>query len=285
VTAPYIVPDGAAGDFCWPRRHDVLGVGVSATRYDEAADFILRAAKQRMPALVDHLSLHGLALARRDPSFRAALEAFDLVAPDGQPVRWALNRLHGAGLTDRVYGPALMERLCELAARERLGIYLYGGQPQVSGRLRRMLLKRHPRLRVVGCESPPYRPLSPDEDAAVVDRINSSGAGIVFLGLGCPKQEYFARAHQGRIHAVQICVGAAFDFLAGAKPMAPPWMQARGLEWCFRLASEPRRLWRRYLVSTPGLAARLALSFLRPGRSAGIADVNNLLGSYEGGPE
>jgi N-acetylglucosaminyldiphosphoundecaprenol N-acetyl-beta-D-mannosaminyltransferase len=265
-------PDAAG--LRWPIRLDVLGVRVSAAGYSEAAEVILRAAKQRTPALVDHLSLHGLSLAQRDPAFREMLEAFDLVGPDGQPVRWALNRLYGAGLADRLYGPELMDRLCALAARERLGIYLYGGHPEVSGRLRRKLLEHHPRLRIVGCESPPFGELS-EVDAALVDRINSSGAGIVFLGLGCPKQERFAHAYRGRIRAVQICVGAAFDFLACEKPMAPSWMQARGLEWLFRLGSEPRRLWKRYLVSTPGVAARLALQLARPGTSATIAASNN----------
>jgi N-acetylglucosaminyldiphosphoundecaprenol N-acetyl-beta-D-mannosaminyltransferase len=142
-----------------------------------------------------------------------------------------------------------MERLCARAARERIGVYLYGGRPEVLALLRERLLERHPELRIVGGESPPFRALSTAEDVAVVERIERSGAGLVFIGLGCPKQELFAAVHAHRISAVQVCVGAAFDFLAGAKPMAPRWMQAHGLEWLFRLASEPRRLWRRYLVA------------------------------------
>jgi exopolysaccharide biosynthesis WecB/TagA/CpsF family protein len=266
----------AVAELCWPARHDVLGVRVSASDYTEAAQIILRAARQRVPALVDHLSLHGLSLAQSDPAFREALDAFDLVAPDGQPVRWALNRLHGADLPDRLYGPELMERLCALAVPERVGVYLYGGRPEVAGRLRRKLLERHPGLRIVGCESPPFRASGSVVDVALVDRINSSGAGIVFLGLGCPKQERFAHTYRGRIRAVQICVGAAFDFLANTKPTAPRWMQARGLEWLFRLGSEPRRLWKRYLVETPGVAARLALQLARPGRNTVLGGTDPL---------
>lgn len=249
----------------WPPRHTLFSVPVSASSCAEAERCILAAARERRPALVDHLSVHGLAEARRDPSFRAALERFDLVAPDGQPVRWALNLLFGTGLRERVYGPALMSRLCARAAEERIGVYLYGGHPEVLTRLHVRLLDRHPGLRIVGAEAPPFRALTPEEDAAVVERIERSAAGLVFIGLGCPKQELFAAAHAGRIHAVQLCVGAAFDFLAGAKPTAPRWMQDRGLEWLFRLASEPRRLWRRYLVANSLFLAQLGAELARRG--------------------
>jgi exopolysaccharide biosynthesis WecB/TagA/CpsF family protein len=247
----------------WPVRHPLFGVPVSASSCAEAERAVLAAARERRPALVDHLSVHGLAEAQSDPRFREALERFDLVAPDGQPVRWALNLLFGTKLRDRVYGPALMERLCARAASEQIGVYLYGGLPEVLPRLRARLLERHPGLRIVGAESPPFRPLTAEEDAMTVERIERSGAGLVFIGLGCPKQELFAAGHAGRIRAVQLCVGAAFDFLAGTKPMAPRWMQDRGLEWLFRLATEPRRLWRRYLRANSIFAARLGLELVR----------------------
>ena len=249
----------------WPLRHTLFGVPVSASSYADAERSVLAAARERRPALVDHLSVHGLAEAQSDPRFRGALERFDLVAPDGQPVRWALNLLFGATLRDRVYGPALMERLCECAANEQIGVYLYGGRPEVLSRLRERLLERHPGLQIVGAESPPFRPLTVEEDAMMVERIERSGAGLVFIGLGCPKQELFAAGHLDRIHAVQLCVGAAFDFLAGAKPMAPRWMQERGLEWLFRLASEPRRLWRRYLRANSIFLVLLARELIRRG--------------------
>jgi len=233
----------------WPRKHLLLGVFVSETTYEEAADRILAAARAGVPATVDHMSVHGLVLAGQDASFREVLNDLDIVAPDGQPVRWALNRLCRTRLLGRVYGPELMLRLCQRAAGEGIGIYLYGGEPDTLARLRTNLVARYPGLHIVGSEAPPFRPLTPEEESAAVERINGSGAGLVFIGLGCPKQEIFAHRHRRSIRAVQLCVGAAFDFHARRKKMAPRWMQERGLEWAFRLLSEPRRLARRYLVS------------------------------------
>jgi N-acetylglucosaminyldiphosphoundecaprenol N-acetyl-beta-D-mannosaminyltransferase len=264
----------SAAGFAWPQKHDVLGVQVSATDYDDALTRIIRAAKLGLRATVDHLSLHGLTPFGGDPTLRSRINSFDLVVPDGQPVRWALNRLHGTELRDRVYGPELMGRLCARAAEEGIPIYLYGAAPATLAHLAARLVERYPGLRIAGSESPPFRPLSPEEAHAAVDRINRSGARLVFLGIGCPKQEAFAYEHRHEIAAVQLCVGAAFDFLAGEKRMAPRWMQDRGLEWLFRLVSEPRRLWRRYLVAGATLVVRIARELTRSAaerRSVAIA--------------
>ncbi len=209
----------------------------------------MQAAKEQRPLLVDHMPVHGLIEACQDSSLNEKIRHFDIVAPDGQPVRWALNRFYGSGLSDRVYGPELMLRLCRQAERERVGVYLYGSQQAVLEQLQDNLLRQFPKLRIVGAESPPFRPLTAEEDQAAVERINDSGAGLIFLGLGCPKQEHFAYDHRERINGVQLCVGAAFDFHAGCKKMAPKWMQRNGLEWAFRLMTEPRRLWKRYLLT------------------------------------
>jgi exopolysaccharide biosynthesis WecB/TagA/CpsF family protein len=177
-------------------------------------------------------------------------------------VRWALNYFHAANLTDRVYGPELTFRLCRAAGDAGVSVYLYGSQPNVLAALQDKLLATFPKLKIVGAEAPPFRPLTAEEDAAVVERINSSGAGIVLLGLGAPKQEIFAYEHRQSIAAVQLCVGAAFDLHAGTRKMAPAWMQRNGLEWLFRLCQEPGRLWKRYLVRNArfvGLFAREAL--------------------------
>jgi exopolysaccharide biosynthesis WecB/TagA/CpsF family protein len=139
--------------------------------------------------------------------------------------------------------------VCDQAAVNEIGVYLYGSYPNVVENLRDNLIARFPKLRIVGCEPSVFRQLTKREDEALVDRIDRSGAGIVFLGLGCPLQEIFAYAHRGRIPAVQICVGAAFDFHAGNKKMAPVWMQQYSLEWVFRLTQEPRRLWPRYIIT------------------------------------
>jgi exopolysaccharide biosynthesis WecB/TagA/CpsF family protein len=255
----------------WPRKLRVLGIAVSATTYDEVADAIMAAARERRPAVVTAAAVHAVVTAARDPALREQLNRFDAVLPDGQPVRWALNALHRAGLSDRVYGPELMLRLCRRAAEDGTAVYLYGSAPDVVERLRQRLSRRFPSLRVAGCESPPFRALTPGEDRGAVERIERSGAGLVFIGLGCPRQEEFAAAHRGRIRAVLVCVGAAFDFHSGNKRMAPAWMQRHGLEWAFRLASEPRRLWRRYLVTNTVFLSRLALELLRARVTGGVS--------------
>lgn len=232
----------------WPARHDLFGVRVSGTWYDELVERVLAGAEAGEPALIDFLSAHGLTTAARDPAYRDRLNAFDVLAPDGQPVRWALNRFHNSALTDRVYGPELMRRLCLAAADRGLPIYLFGSSPKVIEKLAGRLRQWSPRIQIVGAESPPYRPLTAEEDAQVVRRINQSGARLLFIGISSPKQEIFAHEHRHQIGCIQLCVGAAFDFHAGIKKMAPPWMQKRGLEWLFRLTQEPARLWKRYLV-------------------------------------
>ncbi len=266
-SAPAGRPGGSPVD--WPPKVDVFGVGVSVTDYAAATDVILRAAAQRIPAVVTCHAVHAVVTASGDPSLRDKVNRFEVVTPDGQPVRWAMNLLHGTRLTDRVYGPELMLRLCRGAAAAGVPIYLYGGNPAVAERLRANLLDQCPGLRIAGYEAPPFRPLTPEEDRAVVERINGSGAGLMFVGLGCPKQDVFASEHRDAIRAVQVCVGAAFDFHAGVKPMAPVWMQRRGLEWLYRLLSEPRRLWRRYLVTNSIFVAKLTAALCRGRRRGG----------------
>lgn len=247
----------------WPPKLPVLGIGVSATTYDGAVDAIVAAAREGRGGLVDAAAVHAVVSAARDPALGAALNLFDLVAPDGQPVRWALNLLHRTRLRDRVYGPELMLRVCRRAAAEGLGVYLYGSTGAVLERLAGNLGARFPGLRVAGWAAPPFRALTAEEDRDVVEAIRRSGARIVFVGLGCPRQERFAFAHRASIPAVQVCVGAAFDFHSGNKRMAPAWMQRHGLEWVFRLASEPRRLWRRYGVTNSLFLVLLSRQLVR----------------------
>lgn len=242
----------------WPAKLDLLGVGISPTTYDEAVHLILHAAEQSRPAVVACQAVHAVVTAGRDSELRRRVNSFELVTPDGQPVRWAVNWLYRAGLAERVYGPELMLRVCSEAAAREVPIYLYGGTPEVLARLRRRLVRTCHGLRIAGSESPPFRPLTEAEDRQVVERIHASGARLVFIGLGCPKQDHFAYEHRERLEAVQLCVGAAFDFHAGIKPMAPPWMQRHGLEWLFRLCCEPRRLARRYLVTNTLFVVKLA---------------------------
>ncbi|MEM8739029.1 MAG: WecB/TagA/CpsF family glycosyltransferase [Planctomycetota bacterium] len=237
---------GADGELS---KCDLFGVGVTAAGPDAVVDRVMDWAHDRRSAVVDFMPVHGLIVAVRDAEHRARMNGFDLVACDGQPIRWSLNRFYDAGLAERVYGPTTMLRVCERCAAEGVGVYLYGGRPEVLETLVARLCERLPGLKIVGAESPPFRPLTEEEDGKAVRRINASGAGVVFLGLGCPRQEVFAAEHRGRIRGVQLCVGAAFDFHAGAVKQAPAWMQRRGLEWLYRLTREPGRLWKRYLVT------------------------------------
>jgi exopolysaccharide biosynthesis WecB/TagA/CpsF family protein len=186
----------------------------------------------------------------------------DLVGADGQPVRWALNLLHRARLQERVYGPELMRRLCARAAAEHLPVYLYGSWPETIDALRRALARDHPRLVVAGAEPGRYEPLDAGAQDELAQRIRASGARIVFVGLGCPRQERFVWAMRDRIGVPLVAVGAAFDFNAGLRREAPAWMMRVGLQWLHRLGSDPRRLWRRYAVYNPlyvlGVAAQAA---------------------------
>ena len=242
----------------WPTKVDLFGIGVSPTNYQEAVEATINAANRGSAGVVSCHAVHAVVTASTDADLKDMVNTFEMITPDGQPVRWALNLLHRASLRDRVYGPELTLRLCERAATEGVSVYLYGGSPDVIEKLQVRLRQDFPGLQIAGYESPPFRALSPAEDAEMVERINASGAGLVFIGLGCPKQDVFAYEHRDKIRAVQICVGAAFDFHAGVKPMAPAWMQRNGLEWLYRLLREPGRLWRRYLVTNTIFVVMLA---------------------------
>ena len=245
-------------DVRFPQRYPLAGVMISGATYASATASIIQAALAERSALVAATSAHGLALAATDDAFGRQLNAFDMLTPDGQPVRWGLNLLHNLGLRERIYGPTLMLRVCEAAARSRLPVYLYGGRPDVLRRLVHRLPRLASGVEVGGAFSPPFRALTPEEDRAATDAIRRSGARIVFVGLGCPRQEEWAYQHRSALDMPLVCVGAAFDFHAGAVRQAPAWMQARGLEWLFRLLMEPRRLWRRYATYVPIFAYLLA---------------------------
>jgi N-acetylglucosaminyldiphosphoundecaprenol N-acetyl-beta-D-mannosaminyltransferase len=243
-------------------RYNVLGVGVSAVDLGTATDRVLQAARGAAPLAVSAIAVHAVMEAQRDPAYRARLNALDVAAPDGQPVRWALNRLHHAGLSRRVYGPFLMRNVCAAAARERLPIFLFGTTGPILERLSARLVALHPGLRVAGARASRFRRVSEAEARDDAQAIAESGARIVFCGLGCPRQEAWVHAMRPLIRAPLVGVGAAFALWAGERAMAPAWMQAAGLEWLFRLGQEPRRLAGRYLLQGPGFLARVALQRL-----------------------
>lgn len=225
----------------------VLGAQIDALSWDVALNRLLDWARARESRYVTICNVHVVVCASRDAMYRDIINGSDMATPDGAPVAWMLRRL-GFANQPRISGPDLMWALCERAAREYLPVYCYGSTEATLGLLERRLLAAFPALRIT-MESPPFRALTQEEDAAAVDRINTSGAGIVFVGLGCPKQERWMAEHRGKLNAVMIGVGAAFDFHAGTVQRAPAWMRDNGLEWLHRLASEPGRLWKRYLVT------------------------------------
>ncbi len=234
---------------------NILGVAVSSQSLVEvAADVVRRATADkpaRPPQYVCATSVHGLVEAARDPSFRAILNRAALVVPDGMPLVW-FGRSHGRRTMSRVYGPDLMWEVCRRTDRLPVRHFLYGGAPGVAEDLRARLRAVFPALRVVGVYSPPFRELSDTELTEVAERINASGADIVWVGLSTPKQERWMAAVRDRLRArVLLSVGAAFDFHARRVRQAPRWMQGAGLEWLFRLSQEPRRLWRRYAYNNP----------------------------------
>jgi N-acetylglucosaminyldiphosphoundecaprenol N-acetyl-beta-D-mannosaminyltransferase len=240
-------------------KHNVLGIRVDAVDYDAAVERICAAARQRQPLAVSALAVHGLMTGVLDRVHRHRLNEFDLLCPDGQPVRWALNGLHRTRLRERVYGPTLMLRTCQRAADEGLAVYLYGGTDELLADLSRRLRGEFPDLRIAGSRASRFRRLSPAERDETVAAIRDSGAALTFVGLGCPRQEVWAFEFRRALSMPVLAVGAAFNFHAGQLPQAPRFFQDRGLEWLFRLVQEPRRLWRRYLLLNPLFVSMLLL--------------------------
>lgn len=240
-------------------KRSVLGVQVDVIDYEGAVELILEAARHRKPLSATALAVHGLMLGVLNEEQRYRLNSLNLVLPDGQPVRWALNWLYGARLADRVYGPNLTLTICENSEREGLPVYFYGSTPEVLRRLKESLLRSFPRLILAGTSSSRFRRLTPEEKQEVVRNIRASGASIVFVGLGCPRQEVWAYEFRDALPGPVVAVGAALPFIAGTIRQAPGWMQARGLEWLFRLRTEPWRLWKRYLLLNPAFLALLLL--------------------------
>ena len=243
-------------------KHNIAGIRVDAVDYEAAVDRIAAAARERRPYSVAAVSVHGVMVSVRDRVHRYRLNAIDLLTPDGQPVRWALNLIHGAKLRERVYGPQLMFEVCRRAAEEGLPIYILGGYDEMLHDLRARLAVKLPGLQIAGCRPGRYESISVEERAALVDEIRSSGAKILLVGLGCPKQEVFVYEMRDALSMPALAVGAALNFHAGHLPQAPPRMQRWGLEWAFRLLHEPRRLWRRYLLVNPLYLGLFALQAL-----------------------
>jgi exopolysaccharide biosynthesis WecB/TagA/CpsF family protein len=238
---------------------NILGVRVSAVDYEFAVSKIMECARMGRRCTVSALAVHGVMTGALDSTHRYRLNHLDLVTPDGQPVRWALNLLHGTRLPDTVCGPRLTLMLCEEAARQGVPVFFYGSTAETLAKLLQNLLARFPRLVIAGAEPSRFRKLTEEEQLDLAKRIRNSKAGILFAGLGCPRQEVFAYEMGKLLPMPILAVGAAFDYHAGLLIDSPRFLERMGLRWLHRLVQEPRRLWRRYLITnTQFLALFLA---------------------------
>ena len=234
-----------------PLEHrDILRLRVDATSYEDATQRVLAWAKTGHSCYVCAANVHMAMEVYDSPEFANVVNNSALVTADGMPLVWAL---HALGIKDasRTYGPTLTLHVCEAAASQGVPIGLYGGKSETLAAFVQFLQKRFPEIQIPCQISPPFRPLTPEEDAAYTQQIVESGARIILVGIGCPRQEFWMAEHKDRIPAVMLGVGAAFDFHSGNVKQAPSWMQERGLEWLFRLLMEPKRLWKRYFKHNP----------------------------------
>ena len=243
-------------------KFNLLGVNISAVDYEAAVAKIVDAGKARRPLGVSALAVHGVMTGVMDNQHRHRLNQLELIVPDGQPVRWALNWLHRTKLRDRVYGPNLMLKTCEAAAEQGVPIFLFGGKQELLDDLSEQLLIKFPNLKIAGVLASKFRTVSPEEKQEIVKTIRDSGAGIAMVGLGCPRQEVWAYEFKNELEMPVLAVGAAFNFHAGQLDQAPPLMQRFGLEWFYRLIKEPTRLWQRYLILNPYYLSLVFLQLL-----------------------
>ena len=243
----------------------VLNSKVSLIDYESALATFERWIKEKSQRYVCVANVHTLMMGTEDPAFQKVTNDADMVTPDGQPLRWVAN-LRGAKLKDRVYGPTLMEKTCQ-RFQKGYSHFFYGAGVGVPETLKEVLTCRFPKLSVTGTYSPPFRRLTPNEDEQITNKINTVNPDFLWVGLGAPKQEFWMAENLGKVNArIMIGVGAAFDFLTGRVPQAPPWMQRHGLEWLFRLMKEPRRLAYRYLIHNPLFLVLVLLQLSRPRR-------------------
>jgi N-acetylglucosaminyldiphosphoundecaprenol N-acetyl-beta-D-mannosaminyltransferase len=247
---------------CHNARGLILGTLVDRTNYEHVADVVLCWAQRGLSKYICIATVNNVMEAYDCSDFQRVMNGADLVTPDGMPLVWGL-RLLGHKSATRVYGPDLSPMVLKMSEVNCVPVGFYGGRPETLHRLLRVVGQRFPDLKVAFSFSPPFRGLNTNEDQRIIDEINRSGARILFVGLSTPKQDYWMAEHKDKVHSVMIGVGAAFDFLAGTKRQAPRWMMRIGMEWFFRLLTEPRRLWKRYLKHNPRFVILFALQLLR----------------------
>lgn len=240
----------------------IVGTRVDGTNYAGAIEQIASWAREGRSRYVCVSTVHMVMEGHDDPAYQAIVNGADLVTSDGMPLVWSLRML-GVRHAERVYGPDLTPLFCERAAAEGIPVGFYGSSPEVLEAMVGNLREANPDLQIVYQHSPPFRELTEDEIAEEIEEIRASGARVIFVGLGCPKQERWMHARKGQIDAVMVGVGAAFDYVGKAKAQAPRFFQDHGLEWLFRLVTEPRRLWRRYLYHNPRFVGLFVAQLMR----------------------
>ncbi|HLP44657.1 MAG TPA: WecB/TagA/CpsF family glycosyltransferase [Candidatus Kapabacteria bacterium] len=230
-------------------KRNLFGIDYAIVDYASASDIIIENAANHKSFGVSALAVHGLVTSVKDKTVGERVKKIDMVVPDGQPVRWALNSFHHVRMKDRVYGPTLTLHVLQKAAERKLNVYLYGSTETTLAAFSAFIKSNYPGVNLCGIHVDRFRDATTEEDAADIEKINRAEAHIVLVGRGCPRQEIWVADHLGKIHAAMLAVGAAFDFHAGTVKQAPPWMQDHGLEWFYRLIKEPRRLWKRYFTT------------------------------------
>jgi N-acetylglucosaminyldiphosphoundecaprenol N-acetyl-beta-D-mannosaminyltransferase len=246
-------------------RSRVVGISLDTGTYSSFVDRIIALGRERVSSYVCVANVHMTVEAYDDPAYADIVNGADLVAPDGMPLIMALRLLHDIR-QERVSGMNLIVDIVDAAARENLSVFFYGSKTDVLEKIRERIRREHPDLEIAGMHSPPFRELTGDEKAQEVAMINRSGANILLVALGCPKQEVWMSGNRGKIRAAMVGLGGAFPVYAGTRRMAPAWMQNASLEWLYRLAQEPRRLWKRYAYTNTKFLALLARELCRGGR-------------------
>lgn len=231
------------------KKQNLFGVDYSIVDYELASDIIIEASLERKSLGASALAVHGLITSVNDHKFQNQLKKLDLIVPDGQPIRWALNNLYKVNLKDRVYGPTLTLHVLEKANKHKLNLFLYGSTKNTLKHFKGFINNHYPNIKITGIHEDRFREPTVDEDISDINNINNSQAHLVLVGRGCPRQEKWVSSHIGKINGAMLAVGAAFDFHAGIVKQSPSWMQNIGLEWLFRLSQEPKRLWKRYLFT------------------------------------
>jgi len=232
-----------------PEKKNLFSIFYSIVSYQQATDLIIERATFRQSYGVTALATHGLIESVWNKNLGSMVNQIELIVPDGQPIRWALNSFYKTNLKDRVSGPQLTLKVLEKANEQKLKVYLYGSTENTLSKFNLFIKNKFPVLEICGMHVDRFREATAEEDIADIDKINMSNANIVLVGRGCPRQERWVASHLGKVNAVMMAVGAAFDFHAGNINRAPVWMQKNGLEWFFRLTQDPKRLWKRYLTT------------------------------------